>query len=204
MVKMDHHCVFMAVCIGARNHRYYVQLLFYGVISGIFCIAQWLLWFSRTGKALKQHNDVLRLIFKVLLFFGFCILILVYLLVSLYLLLYHLRLVLFNMTTIEDLKKVNKGTYDFGVVYNLRRFFYDFKRMMLPLDCRTKFEGYFYDRVAEDREIDKMAMLPATAAVDHEPSSSLDLNTLLEMYKLHANRIPENIEYQFNGYKLTN
>lgn len=37
ILKRDHHCWFAAGCIGYHNHRYYVVMVTYMVIAGIYC-----------------------------------------------------------------------------------------------------------------------------------------------------------------------
>jgi hypothetical protein len=54
-LKMDHHCLWVGNCIGFFNHKFFLQFLFYGVLSALFvCIAM----FNRMVHAFRPVWDV--------------------------------------------------------------------------------------------------------------------------------------------------
>lgn len=192
--------MFMAACIGAKNHRFYTQLLFYGIIAGVFTITQNLLWFSMTGKSLKESNEFGAFAAKMSLFSLFLAFLFIYTLICIYLFFYHLKIIFFNMTTIEDIKGVNKGLYDFGLIYNIKSFFGNWRLAFLPFNRRTKHEGFYYYRAAHDSVIDHMPLAPLQEENEKIDGYSIGLDTYVDILKMTASSIPPCVTYKFNDY----
>lgn len=195
---MDHHCAFMIACIGLNNHRHYIQLVFYGIISGYFCFFQSVIWASRHAKQFYENNQFLYFLPRAWFFVTFCITIICYTGVSGFLFGLHFKFALFNTTTIDDKKKTDSDVYSFGFLYNLREFFVTIRGFLFPITCRAKYEGYFYNRVGEDAEINQMDM---KASKDTEENLDHD-EVIKSIIKETDSNMRCESEYKFNNYKF--
>jgi len=121
VLRMDHHCPWIMNCVGFRNHKYFILLVFYAVMSTCFI---GITVFESVERAVMEEtlpNDRFMLVLclvlcslmglLMLLFFGF-----------------HIWLMLQGMTTIEfcekacttGIKTSNLSGYDAGVLNNVQ------------------------------------------------------------------------------------
>lgn len=68
--RMDHHCQFLGVCIGRHNHRYFMQYLFWTLVTLVFMICH-LLWMENYVK--ENDTDQVRetLVYVIIFIAGF-------------------------------------------------------------------------------------------------------------------------------------
>lgn len=118
ILRMDHHCPWIANCVGFRNHKYFFLLVFYALMNVMFVVmTMWeTLWESiheemhPTDRFLVVFGMTLEMIMGILLtlFFGF-----------------HVGLMLQATSTIEHCEKQYRlsGTkppnYDLGIYANI-------------------------------------------------------------------------------------
>lgn len=121
-IKMDHHCGFLFSCVSFNNHRYFCQLILYGTISAVFCMSQFLIFFTIKFKDIYNNSTYYDLILKILGYWFMFVMMLVYGCGCISLLVYHLKMAAFNLTTIEDIDRKEDSVYDLGMLYNLKGF----------------------------------------------------------------------------------
>jgi len=119
ILKMDHHCPWIYNCVGFANHKYFFLLIFYSSIATNMIV--WTMATTVTNSVEKQKPfaEVFFLIFgqSLAAFLG--------LIVTAFFL-FHVWLMLKNMTTIEFCEKSMKQTgygqsnYDLGCCGNIR------------------------------------------------------------------------------------
>ena len=122
---MDHHCPWVANCVGFRNYKFFVLFLGY---STLLCFAMgvsvtpWLV--SNASSLLNQRQTMTTVILQLLLLFLSAWL---FFLAVVSLLSYHLFLIMNNMTTIEHFEKSRWATlenpFHLGVKKNMKAVF---------------------------------------------------------------------------------
>ncbi|CDJ59257.1 zinc finger DHHC domain-containing protein, putative [Eimeria maxima] len=106
VLRMDHHCPWLANCVGWGNHKYFMLLLFYGALTCLFVAATMLESVIRVVNEPKA--DFVELF---LLLLGSSLDILIFAVIFLFGL-FHLYLLAKGMTTIEFCEKRFKRAHD--------------------------------------------------------------------------------------------
>jgi len=112
ILKMDHHCPFLANCVGFSNYKFFVLFLFYTVLFGsIMVAAGGYHIYDRISKAdgssISDNLD-----YYIVVAAAFAV---IALLLLLPFTLTHFRLVVRNLTTIEHLEKRSRSSNPFDL-----------------------------------------------------------------------------------------
>lgn len=109
VLRMDHHCPFISNCVGFNNHKYFLLLLFYGLVCLLFVLVD---MFHRFLHVFRPMLDW-EYFFKMDLPVGFAYLLtLVIFCVLLAFFSFHVYLVASCVTTIEQMEKRNNHEED--------------------------------------------------------------------------------------------
>jgi len=108
VLKYDHHCPWIGQCVGARNHKFFLQFVFWGCL---FCV-----WTFSTllGFVVLPRNqedlDILKVVIIALSgLFG---------LFTCAMLVTHVRLILLNMTTVEQMSAQDMKEHESAMLSN--------------------------------------------------------------------------------------
>lgn len=109
-LKMDHHCIFLDVCIGFHNYKYFIQFLFSNVLLITFFVA------VITVDTSKSKLKVTEILVNFIISIAFSIIGLVLIGMTLR---HHLFLISNNETTIENLaiNQYLEGNHAFSHVF---------------------------------------------------------------------------------------
>lgn len=112
ILKMDHHCNWTANCVGFRNYRYFVSVLFWATVSiGFVLVTQaWITWdvWQSPYKAMTEYLILAQYAFSLFQFANIAPL-----------LFYHFRLISMGMTTLEYMEKYRTPDKPYNNVFNL-------------------------------------------------------------------------------------
>lgn len=150
VLRMDHYCPWTGNVIGFRNHKFFLQLGFYGSLSAAIGFVSAVPWLIQCAFVHDEYEDV-GLAQKILFFlFGFFACLVMLLLGGLTI--SHFPLACRNMTTIEELYTNMPNPYDQQHwKSNLAEIFGDFGfDWFLPVEpMRPKSDGFSYKRQGE-------------------------------------------------------
>jgi palmitoyltransferase len=98
VLKMDHHCYWIGNCVGHKNHKFFLQFLFYVVLSSTYFI---ILNLTIVIRYLTQNDTKNIPIFNII-FLVIAAIIALITLISVSMLFFHqMKMLLYNMTSIE-------------------------------------------------------------------------------------------------------
>jgi len=111
---MDHHCNFIGNCIGFNNHKYFICLVFYGCVNLI--IFDYLFRDVVRFLIVEEKIVTIKLIFFIVFYFFMILLTAAMLIFNIF----HLMILLNNLTTNEflNIQKNRENTELIGYDYN--------------------------------------------------------------------------------------
>lgn len=152
MQKMDHHCTFLQNCVGLANHKDFWNLLFHATITTFNLLVEVLsiivTFYQTTIASMEIYQQIL---YGVLAFNAvFVVIGIATAVIPLFL--YHTRVVIENITTIEDMEFIGKSNYSMGRLYNIKTFFGNYWQAFLPFNRGSTYEGFYFPRPGESDE----------------------------------------------------
>ncbi|KAI2805648.1 Palmitoyltransferase zdhhc2 [Blomia tropicalis] len=152
--KMDHHCHWVSNCVAFDNYKYFLQFLTYTVLLAVYTSATSLKLFIKFWKE-EEYPGRFQIFFLVV----FCS---VFSVSILFLLSYHIYLVLKNMSTLEAyqpprFKNVEQDQYRFnlGAYHNFRAIFGDNKWLWFVPISSSFGDGLQFDLRLKTSQFDK-------------------------------------------------
>jgi len=167
ILRMDHHCPWIANCVGFRNHKFFLLLVFYAMVNCVLIFATMMETFRKTVEEEMTPLHRFGIVYCMTL-----AALMTLLLVPFFLL--HISFMLKSQSTIEYCEKRTKNTqspvtYDLGVLDNMRATLGPYMLLwLLPL-APPEGDGVLFEtrKVGGDSE-----GLAAPLASADQPSSS--------------------------------
>ena len=136
---MDHHCPWVDNCIGFYNKKFFIQLLFYFLMSSLcFCITYIPYSIDIIRTIIETYGKGnLKIIYKNFLILLNNIILLGFTILDFNFLKFHIKLISSNLTTIETLDKdlMQNKKYDMGLAQNFKQVFGENKLLwFLPIN----------------------------------------------------------------------
>jgi len=100
VVKMDHHCYWIGNCVGYKNHKYFILFLIYVVISCTYdmFVCMFTIYHNVSQKEVSYNISIfysITIFFVIISIFPIGISVLI-------MLIFHVKLTRYNMTSIEE------------------------------------------------------------------------------------------------------
>jgi len=158
VLRMDHYCPWTGNCVGFKNHKFFLLLLIYGLVCGLFAVASSVVelitasgcLFQGGASCAQRSLGVNKSLWVAFLVFGFLAVSVSCMLTIL--LVQHFPLALRNCTSIEELYSNMDNPYDLGDgCANLSELFGEFGcDWFLPVQpCRPMCDGLSFRTAGE-------------------------------------------------------
>eukprot|EP01016_Furgasonia_blochmanni_P038035 TRINITY_DN4552_c0_g1_i1.p1 TRINITY_DN4552_c0_g1~~TRINITY_DN4552_c0_g1_i1.p1 ORF type:complete len:471 (+),score=97.19 TRINITY_DN4552_c0_g1_i1:171-1583(+) len=164
VLKMDHHCPWIANCVGFNNHKYFMNMLFYSAVTLLFVSITYTECVADTLFDIEQDPLI-----SYMVLFTFCLSFTLGTIVTMFFL-FHLWLVMNGKTTIDYCEKKNKvNRYDHGCWKNFTGVFGENPLLwFFPLAPNTEGEGLVFPEIP-DQERDQLVPGATSEKVQQSP-----------------------------------
>ena len=203
---MDHHCPFIANCVGFTNHKYFMGLLGWGAIcTGMFIFEMtYVCWMKHQQVSLTSEIWAVTVFSYIALIYGYVIMICLFIL-CLLLTIEHIEFVLTNSTTIESSAVKNAEEQNENrILYfkNLKNFFGNFWVSGLPFSRVEKFESYLAEEACFDHDGMEDGNVPS-AEIQRMEFYGLEIAEIVIELSKDVSETKRNIIYLFDSYQFS-